>query len=66
MWWRCPSTWLPEPTRAPPTFASRGWRSCRRFWNCERRCWSPIAELKKTMEKDIRAGEIYHGLRKID
>ena len=28
--------------------------------------FSGIAELKKTMEKDIRAGEIYHGLRKID
>ena len=28
--------------------------------------FSGIAELKKTMEKDIRAGEIYHGLRQID
>ena len=28
--------------------------------------FSGVAELKKTMEKDIRAGEIYHGLRPID
>ena len=28
--------------------------------------FSGIAELKKTMEKDIRAGEIYHGLKQID
>ena len=28
--------------------------------------FSGVAELKKTMEKDIRAGEIYHGLRTID
>ena len=28
--------------------------------------FSGIAELKKTMEKDISAGEIYHGLKQID
>ena len=28
--------------------------------------FSGVSELKKTMEKDIRAGEIYHGLRSID
>ena len=27
--------------------------------------FSGVAELKKTMEKDIRAGEIYHGLSEI-
>ena len=28
--------------------------------------FSGVSELKKTMEQDIRAGEIYHGLRSID